>query len=37
VPEVKTLMVGCQAMQSYNDGVADRVTSVVLDGLRPPR
>ena len=35
VPEVKTLLVGCQAMQSYNDGVADRVTGVVLDGLRP--
>lgn len=36
VPELKTLMVGCQAMQSYNDGLADRVTGVVLDGLRPP-
>lgn len=35
VPEVKALLVGCQAMQSYNDGVADRVTAVVLDGLRP--
>lgn len=36
VPEVKTLLVGCQAMQSYNDGLAERVTSVVFDGLRRP-
>ncbi|MCW1820241.1 TetR family transcriptional regulator [Mycolicibacterium conceptionense] len=34
VPEVKALLVGCQAMQSYNDDVAERVTSVVFDGLR---
>ena len=34
VAEVKTLMVGCQAMQSYNAEVADRVTDVALDGLR---
>ena len=34
VPEVKTLMVGCQAMQSYNAELADRVTGVALDGLR---
>jgi hypothetical protein len=34
VPEVKTLMVGCQAMQSYNAELADRVTEVALDGLR---
>jgi AcrR family transcriptional regulator len=35
VAEVKTLMVGCQAMQSYNNDVADTVTDLVLDGLRP--
>jgi AcrR family transcriptional regulator len=35
VPEVKALMVGLQAMQGYDEGVADRVTEVVLDGLRP--
>jgi AcrR family transcriptional regulator len=35
VLEVKTLMIGCQAMQVYNSGLADRVTEVVLDGLRP--
>ena len=35
VPEVKALMVGLQAMQGYDEGVAERVTEVVLDGLRP--
>ena len=34
VPEVKTLMVGCQAMQSYNGELAYKVTEVALDGLR---
>ncbi len=34
-PEVKTLMIGCQAMQSYNNALADRVIEVVLNGLRP--
>lgn len=34
VADVKALLVGCQAMQSYNDDVAERVTSVVFDGLR---
>ena len=34
VPEVKTLMVGCQAMQGYNAELADRVTELALDGLR---
>ncbi|MGV0740761.1 TetR/AcrR family transcriptional regulator [Mycolicibacterium sp. XJ870] len=34
VPEVKALMVGCQAMQTYNADVAERVTDVVFDGLR---
>ena len=37
VPEVKTLMVGCQAMQSYNGELADKVTEVALDGLRRNR
>ena len=35
VPEVKALIVGAQAMQGYNPGVAERVTGIVLDGLRP--
>ncbi|OBB22251.1 TetR family transcriptional regulator [Mycolicibacterium peregrinum] len=34
VADVKALLVGCQAMQSYNGDVAERVTSVVFDGLR---
>lgn len=34
VPEVKTLLVGCQAMQGYNAELAERVTEVALDGLR---
>ncbi|CAM4308734.1 Solvent efflux pump srpABC operon corepressor [Mycobacterium basiliense] len=34
VPHVKTLLVGCQAMQSYNAELAERVTDVALDGLR---
>jgi AcrR family transcriptional regulator len=38
VPEVKALIVGGQAMQGYNPDVAQRVTEVVIDGLRvPPR
>jgi AcrR family transcriptional regulator len=36
VPEVKALLVGCQAMQSYNAELAERVTTVVVDGLRTP-
>jgi AcrR family transcriptional regulator len=35
VPEAKALIVGAQAMQGYNPGVADKVTDIVLDGLRP--
>jgi AcrR family transcriptional regulator len=35
VPEVKTLIVGAQAMHRYNAGVAERVTDFMLDGLRP--
>lgn len=34
VADVKALLVGCQAMQSYNGEVAEHVTSVVFDGLR---
>lgn len=37
VPEVKAILVGCQAMQSYNSELAERVTDVVIDGLRAPR
>ncbi|QCH22329.1 TetR/AcrR family transcriptional regulator [Mycobacteroides salmoniphilum] len=37
VHEVKALMVGCQAMQSYNREVSQQVTDVVFDGLRPRR
>ncbi len=35
VPDVKAILVGLQAMQSYNDESAKRLTDVVLDGLRP--
>jgi hypothetical protein len=35
VAEIKTLMVGCQAMQGYDKARAERVTDVVIDGLRP--
>jgi AcrR family transcriptional regulator len=35
VPEAKALIVGAQAMQGYNPDVAERVTEVLLDGLRP--
>jgi AcrR family transcriptional regulator len=35
--EVKTILVGCQAMEAYNSAVAARVTDVVVDGLRAPR
>jgi len=35
VPEAKALIVGAQAMQGYNPAVAERVTDIVLDGLRP--
>lgn len=37
VHEVKALLVGCQAMQSYNREVSQQVTDVVFDGLRPRR
>jgi AcrR family transcriptional regulator len=35
VADVKAILVGLQAMQSYNDDAAKRLTDVVLDGLRP--
>lgn len=35
--EIKALMVGCQAMQGYDSTRAERVTGVVIDGLRPRR
>jgi AcrR family transcriptional regulator len=34
--DVKAVMVGLQAMQSYNDEAAQRLVDVVLDGLRAP-
>lgn len=34
VAEVKVLLVGCQAMQGYNNDLAERVTELVIDGLR---
>ncbi len=37
VPEVKALLVGCQAMHGYDKARAARVTGVVVDGLRPSR
>jgi AcrR family transcriptional regulator len=37
VGEVKTILVGCQAMEAYNSELAERVTGVVVDGLRAPR
>jgi AcrR family transcriptional regulator len=37
VREVKSILVGCQAMEAYNAELAERVTDVVVDGLRAPR
>ncbi|MGA8545626.1 MAG: helix-turn-helix domain-containing protein [Mycobacterium sp.] len=37
VREVKSILVGCQAMESYNAALAERVTDVVIDGLRASR
>jgi len=34
IPEIKALLVGCQAMQGYDKARAERVTGVVIDGLR---
>jgi AcrR family transcriptional regulator len=37
VREVKAILVGCQAMEAYNSALAERVTDVVVDGLRAER
>jgi AcrR family transcriptional regulator len=37
VREVKSILVGCQAMEAYNSALAERVTEVVVDGLRTKR
>ena len=37
VREVKSILVGCQAMEAYNAELAERVTDIVVDGLRAPR
>ncbi|OBG71046.1 MULTISPECIES: TetR/AcrR family transcriptional regulator [unclassified Mycobacterium] len=37
VREVKAILVGCQAMEAYNSELAERVTDVVIDGLRAGR
>jgi 2-keto-3-deoxy-galactonokinase len=34
--EVKGLIIGCQAMQTYDSESAERLVDVVLDGLRAP-
>jgi hypothetical protein len=34
VAQVKTLLVGCQAMQSYNPELTETPTYIALDGLR---
>jgi AcrR family transcriptional regulator len=34
VPDVKALMVGAQAMQTYKPDTAARLTEVIIDGLR---
>jgi AcrR family transcriptional regulator len=36
VPDVKVIVVGAQAMQAYRPDTAERLTEVVLDGLRTP-
>ena len=37
VREVKSILVGCQAMEAYNSALAERATDVVVDGLRAQR
>jgi hypothetical protein len=37
VRDVKAILVGCQAMEAYNPELAERVTDVVVDGLRAAR
>jgi hypothetical protein len=34
--DVKALVIGCQAMQTYNIELAQRLVDVVFDGLRTP-
>jgi AcrR family transcriptional regulator len=34
VPEVKALLVGCQAVETYDSDLAEQVTNIALDGLR---
>jgi hypothetical protein len=34
VAEVKALIIGCQAMQTYNGELTERLLDVVFDGLR---
>jgi AcrR family transcriptional regulator len=36
VRDVKVILVGCQAMQAFKPEAAERLTEVVLDGLRAP-
>lgn len=35
--DLKAILVGCQAMQAYDSGLAERATDVVIDGLRVQR
>jgi len=37
VREVKSILVGCQAAEAYDSALAERVTDVVIDGLRSAR
>ena len=37
VPEVKALLLVCKAGQEYGDQVSERVTDVIIDGLRADR
>jgi AcrR family transcriptional regulator len=37
VRDVKAILVGCQAMEAYDSALAERVTDVVVDGLRLAR
>jgi AcrR family transcriptional regulator len=36
VPEVKALLMVCKTAQGYGNDVSDRVTDVIVDGLRVP-
>lgn len=37
VRQVQSILVGCHAMEAYNSALAERVTDVVVDGLRAAR